>query len=104
MARARGASDLRLAADATVGLVAVLVPTIWPVPLGFFVLVAGGCFLSFGVWGLADRELDERGALATPRQTRLLNGVKILATVVGAVSAAALMVGTMAVLIGRVIS
>lgn len=104
MARARGASDLRLAADTTVGLVAVLVTLIWPFPFGFVALTAGGCLLGFGVWGIADRELSERGSSVTPRQARLLGVVKILATVVGAVSAAALMVGTMAVLIGRVIS
>jgi hypothetical protein len=103
-ARARGASDLRLAADTTIGLVAVLVAIIWPFPLASFVIAAGGCFLGFGVWGIADRELTERASTATPRQARLLRLVKLLATVVGAAAAAVLMIRVMAVLIGTVIS
>ena len=103
-ARARGASDARLAADTTVGLIAVLVSLMWQFPLWFLVLAAGGCFLGFGVWGIADREQSERGAGATPRVRAVLRTAKILATVVGAASAAALAVALMAILIGRVIS
>ena len=103
-ARARSASDLRLAADATVGLIAILIAVIWPYQFGFLAITAGGCFLGFGVWGIADRELLERGESAPPRQVRLLRATKILATVVGAASAAVLAVGIMAILIGRVIS
>ena len=103
-ARARSASDLRLMLDAVIGLAAVLVAAIWPIPLGILVMSAGGCFLSFGVWGIADRELIERGTAATTRQARLLRVAKSLATIVGTVSAAVLMIRTMAILIGLVIS
>ena len=102
--RARGASDLRLAADETVGLFAIVIALLWPFPVDFFAVAIGGCFLGFGVWGIADRELQERGASASPRQLRLFRFAKYGATIFGAVSAAALAVGVMAVLIGRVIS
>jgi hypothetical protein len=102
--RARGASDLRLAADVTGGIIAILLALMWGGKLGFFLLAAGGCFLGFGVWGIADRELSERGPDASSRQTRLLQLAKYVATIVGAISAALLAVGIMALLIGRVIS
>lgn len=73
-------------------------------PYWYLALAAGGCFLGFGVWGIADRELSERGATATARTRGILRATKVLATVVGAASAAALAVMVMAFLIGRVIS
>lgn len=103
-ARARGSSDARLAADATVGLIAVLVSLIWPFPYWYFVLCVGGCLLGFGAWGIADRELSERASTASRSQLALLRTAKILATVAGAAAAAVLAVAVMAILIGRVIS
>ena len=103
-ARARGASDLRLVADTMIGLIAVFAAIVWPFPYSLFVLTAGGCLLGFGVWGIADRELAERGSSATGAQTRWLRLAKRVATAVGATSAAVLAVRFMALLIGRVIS
>jgi hypothetical protein len=102
--RARAASDARLAVDTTIGLIAVLVSIVWPFPFWYFVTAAGGCFLGFGLWGIADRELSERGTNASRRVRDVLRAARVLATVVGAASAAVLAVMVMAFLIGRVIS
>lgn len=67
--RARNASDGRLVLDVVGGLVVAIAlalwrPAAWLIPFGISV-----CFLCFGVWGIADRELGERPA--TERQALL---------------------------------
>jgi hypothetical protein len=103
-ARARSASDTRLAADAAGGFIVAVVTLAWPYPLWYLVLPAACCFLAFGVWGIADRELGERGDTVTLKARRTLRIVQALAIVVGGASAAALALTLLGIAIGRVIS
>lgn len=59
-ARARAASDGRLAMDVGGGLIAAslalaLRPLAWPL-----VIAAATCFIAYGMWGITDRALHER--------------------------------------------
>lgn len=91
-ARARRASDARLAIDASVGVVALVSlpfvrPLLWGLVLPFVIVGA------YGLWGIADRELEEDvssptgpgEALSSKRD--VLTFVKRLAAVVGTVAA-----------------
>jgi hypothetical protein len=102
--KARNSSDARLAADATGGFIVAVVSLLVPFPFWYLALAVGGCFLGFGAWGIADRELRERAAGASRGLVRTLRIVKVLATIVGAVSAAVLAIMILGVAIGRVIS
>ena len=80
-ARARAASDGRLAADASAGLIAGALAAIAQPPAWPLIVAAGTCFLAYGVWGIADRALQE-----IPRGTRTdwaLRGLRITAAVLG---------------------
>lgn len=103
-ARARAASDTRLVADAVVGFIAAITCAIWQFPSWHLGLAASACFFAFGVWGIAERELTDREASAPPRLVRVLHFVQNAAAIAGAVAAAGLAIGVMAILIGRVIS
>lgn len=62
--RARATSDGRLALTVIGGLAATLGMAIWR-PFGWMVLGSIGlCAAAFGAWGIADRELAERGAVS----------------------------------------
>jgi hypothetical protein len=80
-ARARAASDGRLALDAGGGLIAASLalairPPAWPV-----LMAAATCFLAYGAWGIADRALQERASDA--QATRLLRALRAAAAVLG---------------------
>src|SRR5688572_2656464 len=83
-ARARAASDGRLALDAGGGLlVAALAlavrPPAWPL-----LVPAATCFLAYGAWGIADRALHER--LSGAHGIRPLRALRAGALVLGVVS------------------
>lgn len=102
-ARARAASDTRLALDAIVGLVIVVAFSTWRIPAWYLLAAIGACFLSYGTWAIANRELAE-----TPHEQRrkqgLLKGLSMLSAVAGFGAAGFLMLAVVAKLIGRVIS
>ena len=105
-ARARTASDLRLALDAGLGLLAAIVALLWR-PGGWkLVASAALCFLAFGGWGIADRELQERehNPGASRISLRLLRLARVLAAILGATAAIALLVGVLGVALGTWIS
>jgi hypothetical protein len=86
-ARARRASDLRLALDAGGGvLVAALVAITRP-PAWRSLLALGACFAAFGLWGILDRELGDPPGASRTRQ-RWLRGSRALVTVLGVAAAA----------------
>jgi hypothetical protein len=103
-ARARGASDARLALDVALGLLAAIVvlvwrPSAWPVLLG-----AALCFASFGAWGIAERELTDPALDAGGRSARLLRALRTVATTIGSLAAFVLLFGLLGLAMGRFIS
>lgn len=98
-ARARRASDGRLALNAGGGLISAalalaLRPPVWPL-----VVAAGSCFLAYGAWGITDRALQERATNA--REVRPLLALRAAAVVVGILSALAVGGLVMAVALGN---
>jgi hypothetical protein len=84
--RARGASDGRLVLDVVGGLLLALVfifwrPKAWPLPVA-----VGLVFLSFGVWGITDREIAERLTSSVDRMVPVLRAGRAAAVVVGALA------------------
>ena len=101
-ARARAASDTRLAIDAMAGLVVVVVFNFWQVP-GWYLLVAiGACFLCYGTWAIANRELAELPPGS--RNRAILRALAALSAATGIGAAVFLALAVLGALIGRVIS
>lgn len=100
--RARTSSDARLIIDAVVGFVVAAAALLAQGPIWYLFTSAGICFLSFGAWGIADRELAEREG--SVRAVRLLGIARFATAVIGFIAAAALLTGALGVAIGRVIS
>lgn len=101
--RARAASDRRLALDVGVGTVAVVTFAWWR-PAGWLLLTSIAlAFVAFGAWGIADRELNERGS-PPGLLTRVLHGVEIIAVLTGIGAALVVTVHVLAILLGRWIS
>jgi hypothetical protein len=100
--RARNASDAHLVVDAVVGFVVAVAALLAQGPVWYLFASAGICFLSFGAWGIADRELNER--LQPSVASRLLVLARAVSAIVGFVAAASVLIGALGVAIGRVIS
>ena len=103
-ARARHASDTRLALDAVLGSVIALGAVFWRGPGWYFITSIASCFLAFGFWGMADRELGERGNAGSPRAVWLLRAGRIVAAIIGAIAAVMAMLTALALALGRMIS
>jgi hypothetical protein len=100
--RARRASDLRLAADVAVGVTVAFVAGIVQ-PAGWHLLLSAGvCVGAFGAWGIADRELRERGEGTA--SARWLRTARLAAALLGALAAVALFLRIFALLLGTWIS
>ena len=102
-ARARSASELRLVGDAAFSIFAAVAVGVWRGPLWDVRIATALCFLAFGVWGVADRDLvrrpeASRRALLVPRVTR------VAAAILGFGAAAYLVMALLGRAIGRVIS
>jgi hypothetical protein len=100
--RARRSSDARLISDAVIGFAVAVAALLAQGPVWYLFTSAGICFLSFGAWGIADRELAERDG-GSPL-VRLLAAARVLSAISGFIAAAALFIGALGVAIGRVIS
>lgn len=101
-ARARGASDLRLAIDVAAGVVIAFAVTVWQPPAWPVLLSAGLCFATFGAWGITDRELRERGEGAPG--ARWLRVCRRTAALLGVLAGVALLLGVLALALGTWIS
>jgi hypothetical protein len=101
--RARAASDTRLLIDAIGGLLVAVTFGIWQIPAWYLLSALGACFLFYGVWAVARRELDDLPAEA-PRQRVIPRAIAIIGAVGGFGALAFLMLAVLAKLIGRVIS
>jgi hypothetical protein len=100
--RARGASDARLAGDAVIGFVVAVASLLARGPVWYLFASAGICFLSYGAWGIADRELN--GGPAAGAAVRWLIIARIAAAVVGFAAVTLLVLGALGVALGRIIS
>src|SRR4051812_47247682 len=96
--RARTSSDARLIIDAVIGFVVAIASLLAQGPVWALFTSAGICFLSYGAWGIADRELGER--VGTGVATRGLALARIASGLIGFIAAAALVVGVLGVAIG----
>lgn len=101
--RAHRASDTRLALDVSLGVVGVAVAIVrrpwgWPVLLG-----AALCFLAFGGWAIADRELSERPTDHGPL-ARTLRTVRVIAVALGTLAGAELLLAMLGIALGTIIS
>lgn len=102
-ARARRATDTRLAADAVAGLVVVAAVAYWNGPGTSFLVSAGLCFFAYGAWGIADRELAERPDAARRVRTSL-RALRVAAAVLGFAAAAYIVILALAKALGVMIS
>lgn len=101
--RARRSSDGRLALDVACGFVVALAAAVWHGPGWRLLTPAALCFLGYGAWGIADRELLERIG-APPRSLTLLRTARLAAAIVGIAAAVTLVLTGMAVALGTIIS
>ena len=102
-ARARATSDGRLALAVIGGLATTLCMAVWR-PSGW--LIVGGisaCIAAFGAWGIADRELAERGATRSI-EVAVLRGVRVLGVALGACGAIAAALNVLTAALGTWIS
>lgn len=101
--RARSASEIRLVGDAAFSIFAAVAVGVWRGPLWDVRIAIALCFLAFGIWGVADRDLARRPD--APRRERLvLRVTRIAAALLGFGAAAYLMLSLLGRAIGRVIS
>ena len=101
--RAHRASDTRLALDVAIGVVGAVVSIVrrpwgWPVLLGVAL-----CFLAFGGWAIADRELSERRSDHGPL-ARTLRALRVVAIALGALAGAELLLAVLGIALGTIIS
>lgn len=100
--RARDSTGARLIVDAVTGFVVAVAALLAQGPIWYLFASAGICFLSFGAWGIADRELNGR-TVGVPA-TRGLIVARIASAIVGYVAVVFLVLGALGVALGRIIS
>ena len=101
--RARNASEIRLVGDAAFSIFAAVAVGVWRGPLWDVRIAIALCFLAFGIWGVADRDLARRPD-APPRERIVPRAARIAAAILGFGAAAYLMMSLLGRAIGRVIS
>jgi hypothetical protein len=102
-ARARNASEIRLVGDAAFSVFAAVAVGVWRGPLWDVRIAIALCFLAFGIWGVADRDLARRPE-ASRREVMVPRVTRIAAAILGFGAAAYLMMSLLGRAIGRVIS
>ncbi len=101
--RARGASDVRLAGLTAIGglslvALAAIRPRWWMYAL--LPLVAG----AFGLWGILERSIAERGAERTTHYDRILSAGQVVAIAIGAIAALVSAFALLGILMGPFIN
>jgi hypothetical protein len=103
-ARARASTDGRLVADVIAGACVVIAVAAWR-PTGWLCLIgAAACFVAFGAWGIADRELGERADTPRGAMRSVLVVVRTLALGLGVLAAALALFAALALTLGTWIS
>src|SRR4051812_32971772 len=95
MMRARSSSDARLMIDAVSGFAVGAAAILWRGPGWYAIMAAGICFLCYGGWGIADRELRERAD--ADRATQWLGFARIATAIIGVASMVAFVLFAMAI-------
>lgn len=85
-ARARRASDTRLALDVGAGLVVLLAALYWRPPGWTAWASTGAGLAAFGLWGIADRELRERQTAGRRAAITLLRATRVIVAGIGALA------------------
>ena len=101
--RARSASEIRLVGDAAFSIFAAVAVGVWRGPLWDVRVAIALCFLAFGVWGVADRDLARRPD-ASRRDTIVPRATRLAAAALGFGAAVYLMMSLLGRAIGKVIS
>jgi hypothetical protein len=104
VARARAASDGRLALDVVCGLFVALAVIAWHPRLWLIPFSAAICFAAYGGWGIADRELRERSDVAGALAIMTLRIVRSLAAAAGVIATATALFAVLAIALGNWIS
>ena len=102
-ARARASSDSRLVADAIGGLALILTFSLWRIPAWYALVAAGTCFLGYGLWAIAHRELCARDAVSRPARVALRT-LSLIAAGLGLAAGIFLILVVLARALGRIIS
>lgn len=102
-ARARHSSDARLAVIAVAGFAGLILSAVWAGTAWLVFASASACMLGFGAWGIADRELGERGG-ASPGARRALRAIRAAAAAVGTAGGILFLGSALAVALGTIIS
>jgi hypothetical protein len=100
-ARARRASDARLALDVACGLVVALLAALWRGPAWTVIASGAVCLLAYGAWGIADRELRERTAISPDRHMALRAG-RTAAVSAGAIAGVSFVLSGLFFLLGTI--
>ena len=90
--------------NAVGGIVAIAAAVFWRPPATLFVIAVGACFFAYGIWGIAQRELDERGGTAGTRARVVLVAIRTVATCVAAVAFGVVLFALLATALGTWIS
>jgi hypothetical protein len=91
--RAHKASKVRLSADTIVGVLVAAAALILR-PGGWAVIASAGlCFAAFGVWGIADRLLDQPGRFSSRALVAPLLVLRTFAVTIGVGAALVLLFG-----------
>ena len=101
--RARHAGDGQLTLDALAGLVAALLAAWWRGPGYELLLPFAICVGTFGLWGIADRELGEQPS-APSRMRRLLLALRAITATVGFAAGAVFLMVLLGKSLGTIIS
>lgn len=100
-ARARHASDARLALDVACGFVVAIVAVLWRGPAWHIIASAAVCFLAYGAWGITDREMNERSATSADKLAAL-RVARMVAVTVGCIAGVALILGGLFFMLGKI--
>ena len=101
--RARHAGDGQLTLDALAGLVAALLAAWWRGPGYELLLPFAICVGTFGLWGIADRELGEHPS-ATRGLRRSLSALRAVTAAVGFAAGAVFLMVLLGKSLGTIIS
>jgi|KBSMisStaDraftv2_1062788.scaffolds.fasta_scaffold237121_3 hypothetical protein len=104
VAHARSVSDGRLVADVLCGCVVLGLAIAFRPFAWLSVAGAGGCLISFGLWGVFDREVGEREHATHSRLLMSLRIGRALSATLGAVAGVILVFGVLGVALGTWVS
>lgn len=104
VARARAASDGRLALDVACGLFVALAIAAWHPRMWLIPFSAAICFAAYGGWGIADRELRERADDGGALVIRTLRVVRSLTAAAGVIAAVIALFSVLGIVLGTWIS